>query len=114
MALHAWIGSDCTELDRNLAAERESWSGEAQELRMLAEALAGAGDQFPDVPLRRQVLRGEAGSLFGEWWHSAQLVVVGDRGHRGLAGLVLGSVSWHLIFRVACPTAAVLARPPAR
>jgi nucleotide-binding universal stress UspA family protein len=113
VALHAWIGSDWTELDRNLAAKREFLSGDAQERRVLAEALAGAGDRYPDVPIRRQVLRGDAGPLLSEWSHTAQLVVVGDRGHGGLVGLVLGSVSQHLIFHAACPTAVVRARPPA-
>jgi nucleotide-binding universal stress UspA family protein len=100
-------------LDRNLAGKREFWSGEAREQRVLAEALAGAGDRYPDVPLRRQVVRGHARSLLSEWSHMARLVVVGDRGRGGLAGLALGSVSQHLIFHAACPTTIVRARPPA-
>jgi len=112
VALHAWSGSDSTELDRTLATTHEFWSGDAQERRVLAEALAGAGQRFPDVPVRRQVVRGNAGLLLREWSHTAQLVVVGDRSHGGLTGLVLGSVSQHLIFHAHCPTAVVRTDPP--
>ncbi|MEU7905735.1 universal stress protein [Actinoplanes sp. NPDC049118] len=113
VALHAWTGHDSTELDLDLAAKRECRSGDARERRVLAEALSGAGGRYPDVPIRRQVLRGGAGPLLGEWSHTAQLVVVGDRCHGGLTGLALGSVSQHLIFHAACPTVVVRARPPA-
>jgi len=109
VALHAWTGSDWTELDRDLATAHEYWAGDAQERRVLAEALAGAGDRYPDVPVRRQVVRGSAGSLLSEWSHTAQLVVVGDRGFGGLAGLLFGSVSQHLRFHAECPTTVVRA-----
>ncbi|MEU8233292.1 universal stress protein [Actinoplanes sp. NPDC048967] len=112
VALHAWAGTDSTELDRDVAAKREQWSGAAQEQRVLAETLAGAGDRYPDVLLRRQVVRGNAGSLLTDWSHTAQLVVVGDRGRGGLARLVLGSVSRHLIFHADCPTAVVRGTDP--
>jgi nucleotide-binding universal stress UspA family protein len=113
VALHAWTGSDSTELDRDVAAKREPWSGDAQERRVLAETLAGAGDRYPDVPLRRQVVRGDAGSLLTEWSRTAQLIVVGDRGCGALTRLVLGSVSQHLVFHADCPTAVVRAHTPA-
>jgi nucleotide-binding universal stress UspA family protein len=107
VALHAWSGRDHTELDRSVPAPRAFWSDDAQERRVLAESLAGAGERYPEVPVRRQVVRGHAGRLLSEWSQSAQLIVVGDRGHGGLTGLMAGSVSQHLIFHAACPVAVV-------
>lgn len=110
VALHAWGGGDWTELNSGLPMTYEFWSGETQEERVLAEAMAGATTRYPDVPVRRQVVRGHAGSLLTDWSQHAQLVVVGDRGHTGLTGLMLGSVSQHLIFHAGCPTTIVRAR----
>lgn len=113
VALHAWCGTDGTELTSSIPMRSGFRSGEAQEERVLAEALAGAADRYPEVPVRRQVVRGDAGPLLADWSHLAQLVVVGERCHSGLPGLMLGSVSQHLIFHADCPTTVVRAVPPA-
>ncbi|MEV4640657.1 universal stress protein [Actinoplanes sp. NPDC049548] len=103
VALHAWCGTDSTELTGTC----EFWFGEAQEERVLAEALAGAAVRYPEVPVRRQVARGHAGPLLADWSHLAQLMVVGERGHSGIGGALLGSVSRHLILHADCPTTVV-------
>ncbi|MEV4702994.1 universal stress protein [Actinoplanes sp. NPDC049316] len=112
VALHAWSGNDWTELNSKLPMTYEFWSGDAQEERVLAEALAGVGERYPDVPVRRQVVRGDPGVLLSQWSRCAQLVVVGDRGHGAVTGLVLGSVSQHLMFHADCPTTVVRGRSP--
>ena len=107
VAVHAWSGDDWTELTSELPVPVEFWSGDAQERRVLAEALAGSAERHPDVPVRRQVVRGHAGALLSEWSRVAQLVVVGDG---AAAGPALGRVSRHLIFHADCPTTVVRGR----
>jgi nucleotide-binding universal stress UspA family protein len=107
VALHAWGGNDGTELNADLPMTYESWDGEEEERRVLAEAMAGIGERYPDVRVRRQVRRGSARRLLAEWSYTAQLIVVGSRGHGGFAGLLLGSVGQHLLHRAGCPTAVV-------
>lgn len=107
VALHAWSGNDGTELNAELPMTYEFWAGEEEERRVLAEALAGVAQRYPDLRIRRQVRRGSARRLLHDWSLTSQLVVVGDRGHGGLAGLLLGSVSQHLLLRASCPTAVV-------
>jgi nucleotide-binding universal stress UspA family protein len=87
----------------------EFWAGEAEQERILSEALAGLAERFPDLPVRREVRRGQARRLLVELSRTAQLVVVGARGHGGFAGLLLGSVSRYLMHHADCPV--LVARP---
>jgi nucleotide-binding universal stress UspA family protein len=112
--LHAWTGDAATELNDTLPTSYEFFSGDQEEKRVLAEALAGIAQRYPDVPIRREVVRGSARRLLVERSRTAQLVVAGDRGHGGVAGLVLGSVSQHLVHRAACPVVVVRQAPPDR
>jgi nucleotide-binding universal stress UspA family protein len=84
---------------------------ETDEGRLLAESLAGWRDRFPDVPVRREVVRGSAGRVLVEESKGAQLVVVGARGRGGFAGLQLGSVSHGLLHHAHCPVAIVRHHP---
>jgi nucleotide-binding universal stress UspA family protein len=107
VALHVWSGNDGTELNADLPMTTEFWGGEEEESRVLAEAMAGITERYPDLHVRRQVRHGSARRLLTDWSRTAQLVVVGSRGHGGFAGLLLGSVGQHLLHRAGCPTAVV-------
>ncbi|NMO57281.1 universal stress protein [Actinoplanes sp. TBRC 11911] len=107
VALHAWDRANHTELNDNLPMTSEFWSDGDEERRVLAESLAGLAEKYPDLRISRQVRHGSARRLLGDWSRSAQLVVVGTRGHRGLTSVVLGSVGRHLVHHAACPTAVV-------
>lgn len=80
---------------------------EADQHRLLSAALAGLGDRHPGLSVRPELGRGSPGSVLTSWSRSAQMTVVGDRGHGGFVGLLVGSVSQHLIFHSACPIAVV-------
>jgi nucleotide-binding universal stress UspA family protein len=80
---------------------------EAEERRVLAESLSGLSERYPNLRIRQHATYGPAGRVLTEWSGRAQLIVVGDRGHGGFTGLLLGSVSQHLIYNADCPVAVV-------
>ncbi|MFI8165759.1 universal stress protein [Streptomyces sp. NPDC085931] len=65
--------------------------------RLLAQALAGHAERYPDVTVRQEVASGEVREVLIERSRTAGLVVAGARGRGGFAGLLLGSVSQALL-----------------
>ncbi|MFG1813506.1 universal stress protein [Kribbella sp. NPDC049174] len=60
---------------------------------LVAESVAGAVADHPDVPWETRLISGQATRAILQAAESADLVVVGSRGHGGFTGLLLGSVS---------------------
>jgi nucleotide-binding universal stress UspA family protein len=82
----------------------------AEAERMLAEAVAGWHEKFPDVRVERRLVHGPAApALVGASAH-AELTVVGSRGRGGFGGLLLGSVSHQVLHHALSPVAVVRRR----
>jgi nucleotide-binding universal stress UspA family protein len=77
------------------------------ELRETSEAMAGFREDFPDVKVRQEVMKGSPVKALGKASEQAELLVVGSRGLGGFRGLLLGSVSHALVHKAACPVAVV-------
>jgi nucleotide-binding universal stress UspA family protein len=105
VAVYAW--RDLL-LDPGLASH--DWAVVEQQGRAeLAERLAGWSGKYPDVPVRRVVVRDAPARALVEQSVTAQLLVVGSHGRGGVGALLLGSVSHAVLHRSHCPVMIVRA-----
>ncbi|GAA4884430.1 universal stress protein [Kitasatospora terrestris] len=94
-AVYGW---GMTMVDTEVAA----YAGKA-----LAEAVAQeAGPDCP-VPVRERVECGNAAQILLTAAEGAELLVLGNRGHGGFAGALLGSVGQHCVQHSPCPVVIV-------
>ena len=77
------------------------------ELRETSEAMAGFREQFPDVKVRQEVMKGSPVKSLVKASKGASLLVVGSRGLGGFRGLLLGSVSHAVVHKADCTVAVV-------
>jgi len=104
VALHAWSP---TAVDKALEPMMD-WDAIAdEEDAVLAERLSGWGQKYPQITVRRSVVRDGAARALVDASRGAQLVVVGSRGRGNAAGLLLGSVSHGVLHAAHCPVAIV-------
>jgi nucleotide-binding universal stress UspA family protein len=87
---HPVPGYDHDEIGRALESE-------------LRQILAPWIVKYPLVPVEPLAIHGNTANVLVGSSREAQLVVVGDRGHGGFAGLLLGSTALHLLQHAACP-----------
>lgn len=99
VAVHAWSDYDIASVftvdqdDHNLGWPAVATAEEA----VLSESLAGWADPYPDVAVRKVVIRDRPVHHLVEQSRHAQLVVTGSRGRGGFAALLLGSTSRALL-----------------
>ncbi|MEV4049995.1 universal stress protein [Amycolatopsis sp. NPDC049688] len=107
VALHAW--NDVTYEDAFGSARilTQPESLEEDEERLLGERLAGWREKYPDVEVRRMLVRDRPRHALLEISAEAQLVVVGSRGRGGFTGMLLGSTSQALVQHAQCPVLVV-------
>lgn len=103
IAVHAWDDAFMAEMFDEPRWERERPELEQRASEVLAQRLAGWQEKYPDVVVRRTVVRGRASDELLAFADRAQLVVVGSRGRGGLAGMLLGSTSQALMSYALCP-----------
>lgn len=106
-AIHAWKPFD---LGGGFAPGSDDLDGEQRERRLISEVLAGWGERHPDVKVIEEVVRGHPVEVLRHASDGADLVVVGSRGHGGIAGMLLGSVSQSVLQHALCPVAVVRVR----
>ncbi|MFH8239819.1 universal stress protein [Streptomyces sp. NPDC018321] len=78
---------------------------------MVSVAARRARAQAPDVEVTHAVVVGEALAVLEAQSRGATLLVVGNRGHGRLAGVLVGSVPAHLAAHAHCPVMVVRGRP---
>lgn len=91
VAVHTWVNI----ADLAVAVSAEELEKQADE--ELAQRMAGWGERYPDVVVRRVVRQDNPSHRLIEQSREAQLLVVGSHGRGGFAGLLLGSVSWAVV-----------------
>jgi nucleotide-binding universal stress UspA family protein len=79
----------------------------SDELRAMAETVAGLAEKYPDVQVEQRLRQGRPAKALAEATRGAALVVVGSRGHGGFASLMLGSTSRALLHHAYCPVLVV-------
>jgi len=75
--------------------------------RVLADTVSRATSGGFPAPVTQRVLEGEAAAVLIRESAGADLLVVGSRGHGGLAEALLGSVGQHCVHHAACPVVVV-------
>lgn len=84
-------------------AEEELARIRAEALRAVEHGLRKWTEKYPEVGVRADVAEGGAAQKLVEACRTASLLVVGTRGHGGLAGMLLGSVSHAVLRHAHCP-----------
>ncbi len=108
-ALHAWDAGflDLPGHGAPVPAQVATDAFLDEEIRVLAESLAGWREKFPDVDVRQDVIKGRPAFELVAASRGAVLLVVGSRGRGGFTSLLLGSVSHTVLHHAHCPVAVV-------
>lgn len=98
VALHAWSDADMA-----AAPSMDPAGIRSAAEKTLAEGVAGFGERYPDVAVRRLTYYDHPARHLLDESESAQLVVVGSHGRGGFTGMLLGSVSTLVVHTARIP-----------
>ena len=105
--LHVWNAPGYDSADVALPDTFQLEDAHSDELRAMAETVAGLGEKYPDVQVEKRLRQGRPAKALAEASRGAALVVVGSRGRGGFASLVLGSTSRSLLHHAYSPVLVV-------
>jgi nucleotide-binding universal stress UspA family protein len=114
VAVHAWVYMPPPALAEpglvpvpavDISGERETIRGAAQ--AELDAALAEVFPQGPPVEIEGKLVEDDPAIALEREAKDAGLVVVGSRGRSGIAAVILGSVSRHVVDHAPCPVVVV-------
>lgn len=83
------------------------WDGKSMAQEVLSQALLDAFGDDPPEGLVAECHRGQSAQVLIEQAKSAQMLILGSRGHGGFAGMLLGSVSSACAAHATCPVLVV-------
>ncbi len=106
VALHAWKTGP-VQLDRHGQLPRNLGKLAQDAESSLAQNVTGVQQDHPTVPVEQETIALAPGQALTEASANASLVVTGSRGRGMFAGLLLGSVSHHVLQEARCPVAVV-------
>jgi nucleotide-binding universal stress UspA family protein len=107
IAVHAWADVTYDSLYGTSRSPVQWEPIEEGEQLLLAQRMAGWQEKYPDVEVRRELVRDRPRQILLDWSAKAQLVVVGSRGRGGFRGMLLGSTSQALVHHAQCPVLVV-------
>lgn len=100
--VHAWQ-SPVTYLSVDVVSGSYDEMVQEGERVVLAEAIAGIGEQYPDLVIHRLLIHKQPAQALIDTAKGASMLVVGSRGLHGVARMLLGSVSHTVLLHAPCP-----------
>jgi nucleotide-binding universal stress UspA family protein len=88
------------------------WDPDEQTRKQLAKVVEAVLESTHKLDVRQVVVEGHAAPALVTAAEHADLLVVGRRGHRSVAGVLLGSVSMHCVTHAQCPVVVAHHRLP--
>lgn len=87
-----------------LLGVREDWKAQS---RTVIDHAVDLAELPAELQISRRVIEGHPAQVLSEAASDADLLVVGNRGHGGFPGMLLGSVSAHVCSHAPCPVVVI-------